>query len=239
MGNAPNSSPKPHIETAKKTKVCQLCKLKLVALPEELKDLTELRNLDISENKIEIVPPWINNLKNLRGLVISHNKIVSLPEIGELRKLETLVANDNVMTHLPATFAHLVSLKDVNLSSNRLRTFPVQLCKLRSLNVIDLSGNRITELPEEIADLQAVELNLNQNQVSNLPEGVARCSRLKVLRLEENCLQITAFSPRIMKDSQISLFAIEGNVFDMKAFHNLEGYEQYMERFTATKKKMT
>lgn len=27
-------------------------------------------------------------------------------------------------------------------------------------------------------------------------------------------------------ESKIALFAVEGNVFDMKAFHNLEGYDE-------------
>ena len=62
--------------------------------------------------------------------------------------------------------------------------------------------------------------------MSSLPENLAGCPRLKVLRLEENCLHISAFTPRIMKESQISLFAVEGNVFDMKTFHNVEGYDK-------------
>lgn len=28
-----------------------------------------------------------------------------------------------------------------------------------------------------------------------------------------------------MKSSKISLFAVEGNMFDMKAFHQLDGYD--------------
>ena len=62
--------------------------------------------------------------------------------------------------------------------------------------------------------------------MSRLSEGLVGCPRLKVLRLEENCLEISAFSPTVMKNSSIALFAVEGNVFDMKAFHNLEGYEE-------------
>lgn len=46
-----------------------------------------------------------------------------------------------------------------------------------------------------------------------------------MLRVEENCLEVTAFTPEIMRDSQIALLAVEGNVFDLKAFHNLEGYD--------------
>lgn len=63
-------------------------------------------------------------------------------------------------------------------------------------------------------------------QVSILPESVSRCPRLKVLRLEENCLEISAFTPQILKHSQIALLAIEGNVFDVKQFNNREGYDE-------------
>ncbi|KAK7103200.1 leucine-rich repeat-containing protein 57-like [Littorina saxatilis] len=237
MGNSPSNSPKVHLETARKSKACQLSKLKLEQLPPELEGITELRTLDMSQNKLQILPPWINKFTQLRGLILSHNKLGSLPEVGDLKKLESFIADYNQITRLPSSFANLTSLKTLNLSHNLLTAFPVQLCKLRNLDVVDLSGNRITDVPAEVGDLQAVELNLNQNQVSNLPESLADCPRLKVVRLEENCLPITAFGPRIMKDSKISLFSVEGNVFDSKAFHNLEGYEQYMERYTATKKK--
>ena len=76
-------------------------------------------------------------------------------------------------------------------------------------------------------------------QISSLSEAIADCPRLKVLRLEENCLDLTAFTPHILKDSTIALLAVEGNLFEMKKFNDLEGLDQYMERYTATKKKFT
>ena len=63
-------------------------------------------------------------------------------------------------------------------------------------------------------------------QISRLSEAVAECPRLKVLRVEENCLEITALTPKILKDSNISTLALEGNLFEMKKFHNIEGYEE-------------
>ena len=36
---------------------------------------------------------------------------------------------------------------------------------LKNLDAVDLSRNRITEIPESIKDCQAIEINLNQNQV--------------------------------------------------------------------------
>lgn len=54
---------------------------------------------------------------------------------------------------------------------------------------------------------------------------MSQCPRLKVLRLEENCLEITAFSSNLLRKSQIALLAIEGNVFDMKFVRDLDGYD--------------
>jgi len=52
------------------------------------------------------------------------------------------------------------------------------------------------------------------------------CSRLKVLRVEENCLPLAVFTPRILRESPVSLLAVDGNVFDMKSFQALDGYDQ-------------
>ena len=49
-----------------------------------------------------------------------------------------------------------------------------------------------------------------------------------MLRLEENCLEISAFTPQIMKHSQIALLAVAGNVFDVKQFNDLDGYDEVL-----------
>lgn len=234
-----NSNIKQHVETAQKTGACQLCKLGLKEVPEDLQSLKKnLRTLDLSSNKLPDLPPWIVQFSVLKGLILANNKLSSLPEeIGSLKKLEVLSLEQNLLTRLPPSIGCLSSLKTLNVSGNRLREFPREVCQLRNLEFINLAGNAITKLPEDMGDLQAVELVLNQNQLSTLPESIAACPRLKVLRLQENCLSVNAFGPRVMRESQISLFDVEGNVFDTKAFHNVDGYDAYMERFTATKKK--
>ena len=62
-------------------------------------------------------------------------------------------------------------------------------------------------------------------KISKLSESIADCPRLKVLRLEENCLALSSFTTRILRDSRISLLAVEGNVFDTKTFQAVEGYD--------------
>lgn len=91
----------------------------------------------------------------------------SLPvDIGNLKKLEVLNADHNLLTSVPRSIANITNLKTLNLSGNRLHAFPLELCNLRNLDVVDLSSNAIMELPGNIGGLQAVELNLNQNQVT-------------------------------------------------------------------------
>jgi len=54
-------------------------------------------------------------------------------------------------------------------SDNRLTTFPLDFCEMKHLDMLDLSGNKIVEIPAGVGKLQVVELNLNQNQVINIP----------------------------------------------------------------------
>lgn len=63
------------------------------------------------------------------------------------------------------------------------------------------------------------------SQISLLSENVANCPRLKVLRLEENCLQISSIPTSLLADSQVSLLAVEGNLFELKDLQEKEGYE--------------
>lgn len=90
-----------------------------------------------------------------------------LPEqIGELKKLETLNVSSNQLTTFPASLSSLKSLKTVIASHNRFVAMPVIVYTLRNLDVIDLSNCKITSVPDGINEIQAIEINLNQNQVS-------------------------------------------------------------------------
>ncbi|KAG9336382.1 hypothetical protein AGOR_G00107920 [Albula goreensis] len=234
-----NSALKAHLETSQKTGVFQLTGKGLPEFPEELQKLTgNLRTVDLSSNKIEVLPAFIGNFLQLKSLTLNSNKLTSLPdEIGKLKKLETLHMNGNQLQRLPGTMGQLSALRTLGLSGNRLKEFPAGLGTLRHLDVLDLSKNHIQCVPAEVAALQAIEVNLNQNQISAVAPEVACCPRLKVLRLQENCLELSSIPVSILTDSQVSLLSLEGNLFEVKKTRDLEGYDKYMERFTATKKK--
>ena len=86
-------------------------------------------------------------------------------EIGNLKKLESLSLQNNRILRLPSSLNKLSALRDINLSRNFVSNFPVQLGGLKHLNSVDFSNNKLTSLPNEISAVEAIEINLNQNQV--------------------------------------------------------------------------
>lgn len=236
MGN----SIKPHIQNAEKTGVCQLCNMGLTEFPGDLLRLvSNLRTLDLSDNKLPSLPPAIGNFQHLRSFTANSNRLAHFPEeFFTLKKLDTLYLCGNRLTSIPSSITRLSSLKALHLSGNQIKNFPTDIGALRHLDVLDLSKNLITELPDGCHTIQTIEINLNQNQISTISECVSQCPRLKVLRLEENCLHINALPTKLLTDSHVSLLALDGNLFEMKKFQEIDGYEKYMERYTAAKKKM-
>ncbi|KAL0275499.1 UNVERIFIED_CONTAM: hypothetical protein PYX00_003329 [Menopon gallinae] len=235
-----NSAIKQHYDTAHKTGVFKLSQQKLTEFPVRLFELKSvLRTLDLSENKIILIPPDIGLFENLKHLKLNKNRISALPEnICKLKKLESLSVCDNELKGIPNSFSQLAHLKQVHLSGNNLSEFPIAFRGLKMLDLLDLSRNKITCVPDEVIQIHAVEIILNQNQISSLSEQIAGCPRLKTLRLEENCLQLSAIPPKVLKDSNISILTLDGNLFEMKNLAQIDGYDDYMERYTAVKKKM-
>ncbi|NWS41532.1 LRCH3 protein, partial [Probosciger aterrimus] len=54
---------------------------KLVSIPEEIGQLRQLTELDVSCNEIQTIPPQIGNLECLRDLNVRRNNLVRLPEV--------------------------------------------------------------------------------------------------------------------------------------------------------------
>lgn len=235
-----NSGLKQHYETASKTGVLQISNHKLKEIPEEVFTLAEnLRNLDLSKNKITRVPEDLSMFKFLKQLNLSTNMIQVLPEsLANLKKLELLNVSFNSLASLPKSITTLSNLKQVYLNDNKFKVFPKELIGLNNIEVVDLSNNKITEIPKGMSKFYAMELNVSQNEISMLSDDLHEAPRLKILRLEENCLSLDVITPSLLRDSKIHTINVDGNLFEPKQLASLEGYNEYTERYTAMKKKM-
>lgn len=235
-----NSSVKQHYETASKTGVLQLSDHKLKDVPPEVFTLSEiLRNLDLSKNKISSLPDDIAKLKHLKLLKLDTNRLQALPNsLVDMKKLEVLNISNNQFSELPISFSNLSNLKQVYLNNNNFNHFPLQLLGLPNLEVVELSNNKIMEIPCGMSDFHATELNLSQNELTQISEDLHKAPRLKILRLEENCLNLDVIRPSLLRDSKLHTLNLDGNLFESKQLMSVEGYSEYTERYTAMKKKM-
>ncbi|VDM67760.1 unnamed protein product [Strongylus vulgaris] len=230
-----------HIDNAKKSRILQLKGCGLKSMPQALNELYEIiRNLELSQNKIKELPSDIGSFRALKQLHLAENVLTELPdEIGSLSNLEILNVHSNKLSLLPDSIVGCTSLKTLILSANNFIQFPIPVCHLMSLETVNLAQNTITELPDDISSINASELNLNQNRLNFLnADALSKAAHLKILRVEENCLAKTEFTPQLLIHSTISIISHSGNIFQDREFQDLPGYEEYQERFTATRRKM-
>lgn len=175
-------------------------------------------------------------MENLKSLNVSECKLESLPELGNLAKLATLQISKNSLESssvrsLPS------SIKNMNISFNRLVELPHSMLSLTALVELDLSHNQLLHITgiEHLTAL--IEINLSYNQLQELPEAMSSCTKLQTILLEHN--QIHALSPTTKQQSvpvpiflQTRLHRLElaGNPLRKYDVQDWQGIEQYQER---------
>uniref|UniRef100_A0A668A1X3 Leucine-rich repeats and calponin homology (CH) domain containing 3 n=1 Tax=Myripristis murdjan TaxID=586833 RepID=A0A668A1X3_9TELE len=133
-------------------KVLIACNNKLVSLPEELGQLRQLTELDVSCNEIQTLPAQMGQLEALRDLNIRRNHLARLPpELAEL-PLVRLDFSCNKVTSIPVCYRRLTQLQTIVLDNNPLQTPPAQICikgKVHIFKYLNLEASKTTpELPD-------------------------------------------------------------------------------------------
>lgn len=120
-------------------------------IPEELGELTELKELLLARNKATSLPSSLGKLKNLKRLDLEENQLTSLPDsLGNLAQLESVDFRRNKLTKVPASFEKLQKLKYLGLSNNKLTEFPACVGKMKALRELGLTGNPVAKDPEVV-----------------------------------------------------------------------------------------
>lgn len=104
-------------------------------------------------NQLKSLPDIINKFVNLKILDVSHNRLTSLPNVLNICPLTSLIAKHNNLTNesLPKHFLSTKNtLRELNLSGNKLNFFPEQVLQLTSLKYLYLGGNNIINIPKDI-----------------------------------------------------------------------------------------
>ncbi|XP_027541561.1 leucine-rich repeat and calponin homology domain-containing protein 3 isoform X9 [Neopelma chrysocephalum] len=125
---------------------------KLVSIPEEIGQLRQLTELDVSCNEIQTIPPQIGHLESLRDLNVRRNNLVRLPEeLAEL-PLIRLDFSCNKITTIPVCYRNLRHLQSIMLENNPLQSPPAQICikgKIHIFKYLNIEACKIApDLPD-------------------------------------------------------------------------------------------
>ncbi|NXI67500.1 LRCH1 protein, partial [Anseranas semipalmata] len=139
---------------------------KLGSLPEEIGQLKQLMELDVSCNEITALPQQIGQLKSLKELNVRRNYLEVLPQ--ELVQLP-LVKFDfscNKVLVIPICFRKMVQLQVLLLENNPLQSPPAQICTKGKVHIFKYLTVQACQI--KTAD----SLYLNAIEQPHLPQPV-------------------------------------------------------------------
>nr|XP_012635076.1 leucine-rich repeat and death domain-containing protein 1 isoform X3 [Microcebus murinus] len=115
--------------------------------------MTQLKELDISNNAIREIPRNIGELRNLVSLHAHNNQISYLPpSFLSLNDLRQLNLSGNNLTALPSAIYSLSSLKEIHFDDNPLQRPPMEVCKGKQMYTIIRYLQRADERDEKILE---------------------------------------------------------------------------------------
>jgi Leucine-rich repeat (LRR) protein len=103
----------------------------LSRVPEDVFQRRELTYLDLSGNRLTgALPAEVRHLTELKVLDLSDNDFTGVPaEIGQLTKLQILDLSNNRLTGLPHELGNLKDLKTLDLRGNNPSDFDMQIIR--------------------------------------------------------------------------------------------------------------
>ncbi|XP_006159627.1 leucine-rich repeat-containing protein 69 isoform X2 [Tupaia chinensis] len=181
--------------------------------------------------KIKKMPSTLEKLPALKTLDLQNNLIPEVcPEIRTLTQLTSLNLGNNLLEAVPEELKYLVSLRKLHLFGNRICRFASGVCDgLQNLILLNLNNNQLTWLPQEIGRLKSlVYMSINHNQLAIIPTEL--CSLLNLVELQLNYNQVIYIPEEIkfLKDLQKLLLA-RNNIKALPNFQNLKLREFYCE----------
>ena len=141
-------------------------------------------------HELEVLPPKLaTSCSNLISLSLTSNRLVDVDCVAQLTRLTSLVLLRNKLPKLPSTVGNLVSLKVLELASNRLEALPATFGNLTNLSKLNIECNRLRRIPETLARLTIKTLNVNSNDLVNLPHCIGSMRNLVQISANDNKLK--------------------------------------------------
>ncbi|KAK2586650.1 hypothetical protein KPH14_011695 [Odynerus spinipes] len=148
---------------------------KFVSLPTSFSErLTNLIQLDLSNNNLKDLPYSLCLLKSLEHLALNNNQFSCLPSVvANLKSLKSLKVHNNYIKEISESIGNLENLEDLDLSYNKLTDIPFAYKKLHRLKCFSLAKNNFSKIPDCISagmrNLEILDLSQNKYIILDIP----------------------------------------------------------------------
>jgi len=117
--------------------------------------------------------------------------LVQLPfQVLEHPSLTELDIEGNVIETLPSDIGTLTALTKLHMSYNQILSVPESIKKMRFLKVLELKYNRLTEFPPSICSLLLETLELDCNDIQEIPVCAGKLVNLTFLSISNNHVRV-------------------------------------------------
>lgn len=208
-------------------------KLTTATLPDELFELRNLAQLEITGGALTTLSPRLAELTKLKLLSLDKHPKLALDAFPVMPALESLGLRACELRALPASVFQCRKLRILGLGKNPLGEVPAGIGKLKALSTLylwdcglqevspelgalgrltslELGRNQLRALPDELAALKHLgKLSLEKNAFTAFPEVVCTLANLDSLVLHDNA--ITALPDRLAKLTKLTTLRLENN----------------------------
>lgn len=156
-------------------------------LPTSFSDLENLESIIFYKNGFEKIPSEIFSLNNLEELDFYYNNLAEIPDsLSQLENLKVLFLAYNSISEIPETLKDLMYLKKLYLHHNQIIAVPKWLGEFTHLEVLDLGFNKIVAIPDLSNAVGLIEVDVQQNLLSDLPWSLLKLPNLKIIYIRDN-----------------------------------------------------
>ncbi len=178
------------IYDAEKLEVLVLDQNQISGLPNELSRFKNLKRIYWRNNGLVHNGLKIPKLEGIEKIDLSDNAFTKLPKVHRLKGLEELILEGNQLTKIPTWRGRrLKDLKELDISRN-----PIQLDKrwygmLDHIEILKLNKCELTAIDPSIYKMTGLhELQIQVNNLENIPEGISAFQKLTKLSFYKNNL---------------------------------------------------
>jgi hypothetical protein len=172
--------------------------------------LTALQLLNIAHNELSAVHSSIGCCLSLEILHLHYNHLITLPyTVGLLSNLSRLTIHDNPSVSVPKQVIAAGIDIAVDFLKKMLDANESKQIWLNNMHLITVPLPNVSQVQEFAVWKRIRVLNLDRNELHNLPVELCVLDELEVLSVEHNML--TTVTPTLMQLSRLQVLAVGNN----------------------------